>query len=178
MLKFQTRAGDTVKIVLAAEENLDDIAKLYVHNHKTTYKGLLSDEYLNSLTVDGARSRWQKYLSEKRNKIWAAVDGDFLGFAAGTEDEELENTWYLDSLHVDEKARGRGIGTALVNAVGRYAADNGYQSLSICVVKGNENAKALYLKLGAEPYKSFTDDFGSTTSNSEKLIWKSTDLFK
>lgn len=167
-----------MRIVFATEENLDEIAELYVHNHKTTYKGLLSDEYLNSLTVESAKTRWSNYLFGNENKIWAAFDEDvFLGFAAGTEDEELKRTWYLDSLHVNEKARGKGVGTALIKAMGRYAAETGYESMSICVVKGNEKAKSLYLKLGAEPYKCFEDNFGNTATNSEKLIWKSTDLF-
>ncbi len=167
-----------VCIRFACENDLENIAPLYVHNHKTTYKGLLSDEYLNSLTVDGARERWQKYLSDSKNKIWIALENNcFLGFVAGTEDPDLENTWYLDSLHICENARGKGVGTRLISEMGRYASKKGYDSMSICVVKGNVNAKTLYLKLGAKPYKSFEDRFGGTPSNSEKLIWKSLDVF-
>ena len=159
-------------IRFAVENDLNSVASLYVHNHKTTYRDLLSEEYLNSLTVEGARNRWQKYLAEN-NKIWVAYESDiFLGFAAGKEDEELENTWYLDSLHVSETARGRGIGTELVRTMARFASDSGYKSMSICVVKGNETAKSLYLRLGAKPYKNFEDSFANTRSNSEKLIWK------
>lgn len=158
-------------IRFAVEKDLDSIAKLYVHNHKTTYRDLLSEEYLNSLTVDGAKSRWKKYL-EDNNKIWVAYESDiFLGFTAGKEDEEIENTWYLDSLHVSENARGRGIGTELIRTMGRYARENGYKSMSICVVKGNEIAKSLYIRLGAKPFKIFEDSFGSARTNSEKLIW-------
>lgn len=165
-------------IEFATVVNLDDIAKLYVHNHKTTYKGLLSDEYLNSLTVEGAKVRWSDYLNKDNNRIWAAFDeAVFLGFAAGTEDAEIENTWYLDSLHVSENARGKGVGTALVKTVGRYAAENGYEAMSICVVKGNANAKNLYIKLGAGPYKQFKDDFGNAVSNSEKLLWTDLEIF-
>lgn len=158
-------------IRFALEKDLDSIARLYVHNHKTTYRDLLSEEYLNSLTVESAKSRWQKYLDEN-NKIWVAYESDiFLGFTAGKEDEEIKDTWYLDSLHVSENARGRGIGTELIRTMGRYAYENGYKSMSICVVKGNESAKSLYLRLGAVPYKSFEDSFGSVRTNSEKLIW-------
>lgn len=165
-------------IISATFKNLDDIAKLYVHNHKTTYKGLLSDEYLNSLTVEGAKARWSDYLNNDKNKIWVVFDNDiFIAFAAGTEDPEIENTWYLDSLHVSENARGRGVGTALVESMGRYAAESGYEAMSICVVKGNVNAENLYTKLGAEPYKQFKDDFENTTSNSDKLLWKNLIIF-
>lgn len=158
-------------IRFVVEKDLESIAKLYVHNHKTTYRDLLSEEYLNSLTVESAKNRWQKYLDEN-NKIWVAYESEvFLGFTAGKEDEEMENTWYLDSLHVSENARGRGIGTELIRTMGRYASENGYKSMSICVVKGNASAKSLYLRLGAKPYKEFEDNFGKSRANSEKLIW-------
>lgn len=161
------------------KEDLDKIAKLYVHNHKTTYRGLVSEEYLNSLTVEDAKGRWEKYLSEEKNKMWVAYESDiFLGFTAGKEDDELKDTWYLDSLHVSENARGRGVGTELIKTMGRYAADNGYKTMSICVVKGNETAKSLYLRLGAEMYKSFEDSFENTRTNSEKLIWNDLELLK
>lgn len=160
-------------IIFATEENLDNIAQLYVRNHKSTYKGLLSDEYLDSLTVENAKNRWADYLRNEKNRIWVAFeDGIFLGFVASTADNEIENTWYLDSLHVNENARGKGVGTALIKTVMEYAVEKGYNSMSICVVKGNEKAKNLYAKLGAEPYKDFEDSFGKTHTNAEKLLWK------
>lgn len=165
-------------IKFAVKDDLESISKLYVRNHKTTYKGLLSEEYLNSLTVESTKSRWENYLSEEGNRIWAALEnGELLGFAAGKEDEELEKTWYLDSLHVSETARGKGIGTLLIKTMGRYALDNGYRAMTICVVKGNEKAKSIYLKLGAELYKAFEDNFANTAANSEKLIWKNIKVF-
>lgn len=165
-------------IVFATLNNLDDMAKLYVYNHKTTYKGLLSDEYLNSLTVEGAKARWSDYLKNDVNKIWVAFDENvFIGFAAGTEDAEIENTWYLDSLHVSERARGKGVGSELVKTMGRYAVQKGYKAMSICVVKGNTNAENLYIKLGAKPYKQFKDNFGNTASNSKKLLWNDLEIF-
>ncbi len=165
-------------IRFASEEDLDNIAKLYVHNHKTTYRGLLSEEYLSTLTAEGARHRWETYLAEN-NKIWIACESDiFLGFTAGKKDDDLSDTWYLDSLHVSENARGRGIGTQLIMTSGRYAYDNGYKAMSVCVVKGNDAARSLYIRLGAKPFKEFEDSFGKTKSNSEKLIWKEADFLK
>ena len=43
-------------------------------------------------------------------------------------------------------------------------------NMSICIVKGNDNAKRIYEKMGAKHYKDFIDYFGDTESNSEKLI--------
>ncbi len=159
----------------ADEKDIVNIAVTYVRNHRTTYKNLLPAEYFETLTEDYAQKKWSEYIADGRNRVWVAEDETgFLGFAASMPDEELVGVWYLDSLHVCEKARGRGVGTSLIKAVGRYAYNEGYGKMSICIVKGNDNAGALYRKLGARHYK----DFNGRLSNSEKLLWDSLDSFR
>ena len=145
----------------AVYDDIDNIAKLYISNWKETYKGLLSEDYLNSLTKEYAVEKWS----------------EFLGFVASKKDDEEENYWYLDSLHITKNSRGKGIGTKLIYRVGQYALKHGYECMSICIVKGNDNAKRIYEKLGAVHYKYFIDDFGGVKSNSEKLIWKNLSIF-
>lgn len=158
----------------ADKRDAESIASLYVHNHRTTYKNLLPEEYFEKLTKEYAENKWYTYIADENNRVWVAEnDGLFLGFAASMPDEELTDVWYLDSLHVCEKARGRGVGTALIRAVGKYAFDNGYEKMSICIVKGNDNAGGLYRKLGARHYKDFTGKM----SHSEKLLWDDLEIF-
>lgn len=158
----------------AGPEDVKNIASLYVCNHRTTYKNLLPAEYFETLTDTYAENKWQKYIADNNNCVWVAEDeGAFLGFVASTLDDELPDVWYLDSLHVCESARGKGVGTALIKTVGKYALDNGYKKMSICIVKGNDNAGDLYRKLGAEHYK----DFEGKLSHSEKLLWNDLKIF-
>ncbi len=161
-------------IRFADNSDVENIAKTYAHNHRTTYKNLLPAEYFEALTEEFAVKKWIEYISFEGNKVWVAEEnGAFLGFAASTVDEEFNDVWYLDSLHVCENARGRGVGTALIKAVGKYAFDNGYKKMSICIVKGNDNAGSLYRKLGAKHYKDFTGKMAL----SEKLLWQNTEIF-
>ncbi len=165
-------------IRFAETTDLQQIADVYINNHRSTYQGLLSDDYLKGLTVDYGVQKWKQYMQDSKRKIWAAFEGtSFLGFVAGMEDSELENTWYLDSLHVVPSARGKGVGTGLIRTIGRYALENGYAKMSICIVRGNDTAGSLYRKLGAKHLKYFEDEFGGTKSNSEKLIWEDLDIF-
>ena len=156
-------------IIRAANENdVAGIAKIYVHNHRTTYRGLLPEEYFQTLTMEYAESKWRAYIADENNIVRVAEDeSGFLGFAASTLDDEFPEVWYLDSLHVCEMARGRGVGTALIKDTGKYAYGKGYEKMSICMVKGNDNAGNLYRRLGAEHYK----DFEGKLSHSEKLLW-------
>ena len=168
-----------MEIRLATIEDIDKIGALYVNNHRKTYRNLLSDEYINGLTTEYGVQKWGTYLAAGENRIWVAYEEEtFLGFVAGTIDAELENTWYLDSLHVTEESRGKGVGTTLIKTIGQYALEQGYQVMSICIVKGNDNAGNLYQKLGARPWKDFEDDFCGTISQSQKLLWENLDIFK
>lgn len=152
--------------------DLDRIAEIYVKNHTETYRGLLPDDYFESLTLDYAKEKWRTYLSSVGKKIWVVYSEDeFLGFTAGMKDERLADTWYLDSLHITGKARGKGIGTALIKTMMKYAVENSYSKMSVCIVKGNNNARNLYRKLGAKHLLDFEDDFCGTVSHSEKLLW-------
>ena len=156
----------------AVSFDLERIAEIYVKNHTETYRGLLSDDYFESLTLDYAKEKWSTYLSSTGKKIWVVYSEDeFLGFTAGMKDESLADTWYLDSLHITEKARGKGIGTALIKTMIEYAVENSYSKMSVCIVKGNDNARNLYRKLGAKHLLDFEDDFCGTVSHSEKLLW-------
>ncbi len=162
----------------ATVSDICSIAELYVSNHKSTYRGLVSDEYLDNLTVDSAVIKWSEYLSDKKNRIWVAFENDtFFGFLASKPDSTSKKIWYIDSLHICESARGKGTGTSLIKTVGQYALASGYGKMSVCVVKGNDSAKKLYMKLGARHLLSFEDKFDNSRINSEKLIWDDLKIF-
>lgn len=161
-------------IRIANKNDVPYIAVTYVYNHRETYKNLLPAEYFEMLTPEFAEKKWSCYVADENKRVWIAEDETgFLGFAASMPDDELQAVWYLDSLHVCERARGKGVGTALIRTVGKYAFDADYNKMSICIVKGNDNAGRLYRKLGARHYKDFTGKM----SLSEKLLWEDLKIF-
>ena len=160
-------------IRLATREDLPAIAALYLQNHRSAYRGLLSEDYLSGLSTDGCAEKWAAALSRAGERVWAAQEGDsLLGFAAGLPDAELPRTWYLESLHVAKTARGRGVGTALIRHAARAAAAEGCERMSVCIVRGNERAGDLYRRLGAVHFLYFEDSFGDERFASEKLVWE------
>ncbi|MEG1503255.1 MAG: GNAT family N-acetyltransferase [Enterococcus sp.] len=62
--------------------------------------------------------------------------------------EAFPNEWYLDSIAVDERFRGQGIGSKLLTAVDRLATHEGQETIGLNVDRGNPNAKRLYLRDG------------------------------
>jgi len=66
--------------------------------------------------------------------------------------QELENavvgTWCLNVLATYPRARGRGLGAALLRHAEAIAADLGLSAVSIIVADGNVGARRLYERLG------------------------------
>lgn len=63
--------------------------------------------------------------------------------------QDTDNERFLiDGLCVDTPHRGRGIGTALLDAIGAEAARRGYPALRLDVVDTNTGAQRLYRRLG------------------------------
>lgn len=62
--------------------------------------------------------------------------------------ETFENEWYLDSISVNEKYRGLGIGSKLLNALPQLAMKENKKIIGLNVDKANKEAKKLYLRQG------------------------------
>lgn len=73
---------------------------------------------------------------------------------------DVENKRFLiDGVFVAPQARGQGVGSALLTAIMEEGRTRGYPSLRLEVVDKNLRAKALYERLGFEPYRTTTLGF-------------------
>ena len=52
--------------------DIENIANLYITNWKNTYSELLSQDFLDSLTVNSAIYKWSNYLNDENNKLVVA----------------------------------------------------------------------------------------------------------
>ena len=196
-------------IRLATADDIEQIAELYIKSWQQTYKGLLRQEYLDSLTLEGVSKRWGDYILEERHGIFVATTPEatpaaedavtpeatpaaedavtpeatltaeagsqsmskILGFGAFKPYHRIDDCIYIESLHVDEVFRGMGIGSAIIKQIYEVGKSEHYGQMAVCLVKGNDNARNLYTKLGASHYRDKVDDFTGEISYSEILTW-------
>ena len=80
-------------------------------------------------------------------------------------DPDLSNitSVYLQALDVREAYRGRGVGTALIQALESQAKSLGYSRVTLMVDLDNAPARALYKKLGFQWFKQALDVWGGQT---------------
>ena len=108
----------------------------------------------------------KRMIDDKDSVIDVAVEGDtVLGYAMYEimspkfESTMRQNkTLYLDDLCVDEKHRGKHIGTALFEQVVLEAKELGCYSVNLYAWEGNEAAKNFYKKLGMQ-IKAYTMEY-------------------
>lgn len=151
--------------------DLKEISKINVDNWKTTYMEILPESYLSKLTTSECLKKWQQFLDNSCNELLVVEKNQRIaGFIAISNDVDTSNALYVNALHVLHDYQGMGIGTKLLmKALSR--AKDGKKHMTISILKGNENARKLYSKLGAEHLKDFTDHFDDVITKSEMLIW-------
>lgn len=67
-----------------------------------------------------------------------------------TDPETFPNEFYLDTISVFEKFRGKGIGSKLLEALPQWAKENQREVIGLACDKQNPKAKKLYQKMGFE----------------------------
>lgn len=64
--------------------------------------------------------------------------------------ETYPREWYLDTIVVNEKFRGQGIGAQLLEGANQMAKAAGVEKIGLCVDLANPNAQRLYERYGYE----------------------------
>lgn len=101
-----------------------------------------------------------KRVAEHRGRIFVAeADGKAIGWAVFVVEQnaiyvvEGERTYgYVAELFVNEEARGRGIGQALIEACESEGRAKGLKLMMIGVLAGNTRTASIYGRAGYSPY--------------------------
>ncbi len=102
-------------------------------------------------------------LMDPSNAYWCLVacdeNGTVIGFATH---QPFQSTWhtadvmYLEDLYVDESARGKGAGKALMETAMQRSRDNGHKAYFWQMDDDNEGARPFYDKLTGGPNNRVT----------------------
>lgn len=110
---------------------------LGVAGFKTSAGALVGGDFADLQAIYGVRSA-----------LWRA-------FALYTLERDTENDRFLmDGIFVTENARGRGVGTALLQAITKTAKARGYAEVRLDVIDTNPRARALYEREGFRAIKT------------------------
>ncbi len=136
----------------ATEKDIERLATIQVETWRCAYKGNVSSDYLNSLSVEHRKGRWTDILKQTETTTYMGVyDGVVAGFCnvgvCRDKDSSTSNGELL-SMYVDQHFMNRGVGSALMNKAKESLKAKGFKSATLWVFIWNNKSRHFYEKHG------------------------------
>lgn len=140
------------------------IAQVHLASWKTTYPGIIPQEYIDSLRVENGIAQWQSQLSEKKALVLVAEDeGGVFGFAAGGAIQHPVEGYQgeLGAIYLLASRQRKGAGAALVRRVATDLQRQGFTNMVVWVLRDNP-ACGFYQRMGGVPVGTQMIEIGGT----------------
>ncbi len=163
---------------------LDDaaaIARVHVASWRTTYRGLLPDDFLMSLSEEHYTERWTRVIGEGSSRVFVTEeDGEIVGFASCGRERAGENSFAgeLYAIYVLDSAQRHGHGRELVRAAASALKDLKLIDMIVWVLRENAAARRFYERLGGIYVRSQPITIGSATLEEVSYGWRDADLIR
>lgn len=137
----------------AEVEDAPGIAEVHVESWKSAYKGIISNDYLNSLKMEDRLSLWVNNLSTAKDDapVFVALneEGNIVGFASfGVERENgKEKEAELYAIYLLNESKGKRLGTHLFYSGVLELIKHGFESVRVWALAENPSIK-FYEKFG------------------------------
>jgi ribosomal protein S18 acetylase RimI-like enzyme len=144
-----------VHIREARISDAESIAQVRVDSWRTTYRGLLEDEYLENMTPEQYVQMWRNIIVAGGAQGYPYVvensSGRIVGFILGGADRNGSQIYdaELFAIYLLEEYQGQGLGSQLVSRLAQRLLKEGYNSMRVWVLAKNP-ARAFYETLGGE----------------------------
>lgn len=155
------------------------IARVHVDSWRTTYAGIVPQDYLDSLTHERREQYWQKALGNPNNRSFVYVAqssaGEIVGFACAGP-AQPDNEAYMGELYaiyILKDRQGKGIGRSLFNAVVERLAQTGVNSMLLWVLAGNPVC-GFYEAMGGRKVDEKQVQMGGATLTELAYAWDDT----
>jgi GNAT superfamily N-acetyltransferase len=143
-----------IRVRRATPDDAAAIAEVQVASWRTTYRGMIADDYLDRLSVATRTQRWGEILRNTPRIAFVAEreDGTAVGFADGGPNRTTNPPFdafsaELDAIYLLAPHQRGGIGRRLVGAIAGALLELGHTSMLVWVLEKNP-ARGFYEALG------------------------------
>lgn len=162
----------------ATELDVRSIARVHVDTWRTTYKGIVSDKFLNDLSYNKREEMWSKFIQDSaKNKKYIFVAEDenhgIIGFATGGIERESDNRSLgeLYAIYILKNYQNKGIGKLLFNTVKGKLEELKFRAMLIWVLESNNQACRFYEAMGGKKLKEQDIIIGGDTLREIAYKW-------
>lgn len=142
----------SVNMRQATIHDAPEIARVHVDSWRTTYKGIVPQEYLDSLSYAARTDAWNAGLAKTDALNFVAEDtGKMCGFICGGKLREpiADYDAELYAIYLLAEYQNRGIGRSLAQHLAKSLVQDGFKQLVVWVLVENP-ACGFYTHLGGE----------------------------
>ena len=169
-------------MVILREANIEDvgaIARVHVNAWRTTYRGIIPEDYLANLSYEKREQGWVQILKNSDVFLYVAIDesGEIIGFACGGKDR-TGNAIYqgeLMAIYILEAYQGQGIGRRLTLAIVERLAMLEINSMLVWVLTENP-ACNFYQAMDGEKVYEQQIEIGGVQLDEVAYGWKDTSI--
>jgi ribosomal protein S18 acetylase RimI-like enzyme len=162
----------------AGIDDAAEIAKVHVASWRSTYRGLMPSDFLESLSEARYEERWRRAITDRSSAVYVAEDDHHVvAFASGGRERAGEDGFSgeLYAIYVLSEAQRRGHGRGLVRAVTAGLRQMGLADMIVWVLRDNSAARRFYERLGGVYVREQPITIGSVVLREVAYGWRSLD---
>ena len=157
-------------------DDADAIAALHALSWQRTYRGMMTDEFLDRRALANRRQVWHDRLQADNVNQFVSVmeqSSGIVGFVCAYAHHDPVWGSYVDNLHVSYECHGHGLGRALMRSVARWLSDTAPRDgVYLWVMEANASARAFYDHLGAtNAGTELMEDPGGGRAPNCRYVW-------
>ena len=171
--------GTRVNFRHATTDDAGRIAQLHADSWRRTYRGMMSDAFLDTDVVQDRLAVWRERLRAPRPNqlvVLAEDAGELQGFVCMFGDDDARWGSLIDNLHVRHDVQKSGVGRRLMREAAAWAEErHPGRGLYLWVLPANINAQRFYEHLGgAHAGTEEHEQAGGGTAPSFRYAWRDT----
>ncbi|HZK74635.1 MAG TPA: GNAT family N-acetyltransferase [Clostridia bacterium] len=150
------------------------IARVNVATWRSTYRAVLPDDFLGSLTEASYADRWRRFLNDSSTRVYVLEVGrELVGFASGGRERAGEPgyTGELYAIYILDAFQRHGYGRELVRAFVTGMREMGLEDMLIWVLRDNLAARGFYERLGGAYVRAQPITIGSAILEEVSYGW-------
>lgn len=150
------------------------IASVHVSSWRSTYAGIVPDEFLAALSIDDRAEMWGRMLAAEDARMFIAEgEASVFGFACGGRLREALDSYDAEiyAIYLLRETQGMGAGRGLFQALVASLLEAGYVGMALWVLKENPAAR-FYEHLGGKQVASKRIDIGGAILEEVAYGWR------
>ena len=161
----------------ARVEDASGIARVHIDSWRTTYKGIVPDDFLANMSYERNAQNRARVLSdpETKTRTYVAQDatGRIVGFVNGGPERENDPLYKseLYAIYTFKEVQGRGLGRRLTQALAEGLLCDGMHSMLVWALVDNP-ARRFYEALGGQELRTKPIEIGGVTLEEVAYGWQ------